>query len=57
MLTRVVAVNYILKNYPDIFKDLVYAKNRFYENSLPGIVRIKPDNTNQRDSASPQKLL
>ena len=24
------------KNYPDIFEDLVYAKNRFYENSLSG---------------------
>lgn len=26
------------KNYPDIFKDLVCAKNRFYENSLSGKV-------------------
>ena len=26
------------KNYPDIFEDLVNAKNRFYENSLSGKV-------------------
>jgi hypothetical protein len=26
------------KNYPDIYKDLAYAKNRFYENSLSGKV-------------------